>query len=103
MKAARSLALDERHMIDWAKRWYPHFMVWSDRLSPRIRTTSPVSGSTSCRVMHRAFRAGPNVRKLRQALVLSSGFGFEVGIGLRKSRQGDRQIRRLGLSLCNDD
>jgi hypothetical protein len=45
MKADPFAVIDERHMIDRAKRWYPHFMVWSSRLPPRIRTTSPVSDS----------------------------------------------------------
>jgi hypothetical protein len=45
VKRIRSPCFDERHMIDQATRWYPHFMVWSVRLSPRIPTTSPVSGS----------------------------------------------------------
>jgi len=71
MKAARSLALDERHMIDQAKRWYPHFMVWSARLSPTIGTTSPVSGSLPGPQCCSALWKGPNVRKFRQVLVLS--------------------------------
>jgi hypothetical protein len=58
-------------MIDRAKRWYPHFMVWSARLSRRIGTTSLVSGSFSARDVAARFAK----RSERQEILAS--FGFE--------------------------
>src|SRR5690349_5500477 len=66
------------HMIDWVKRWYPHFMVWSPRLSPTIRTPRGV------RVLHSVARRSrrSNVSKHRQVLVLMSGSGSAFAAGL---------------------